>query len=301
MRNGLIAIIAALLIVGMPACMIHLPQPQSPSAPASPPTVRFFKADPSRIENGDVVKLQWDVLYADSIFIDNGVGAVPSRGSLEVTPYQATAFNLTATNADGSVASAVMVNVRPFIKVSSPVSSPSSAASLGPNGLPRLGSGEAYVFFKGAVMVGADDHFVVLRNNPAAHNPTWEELKLFLQNDRTDRCAYVPGKYTCGDFAETLHNNAEAAGIRAAILAIELKPPGLAQGVINHSLNAFQTTDRGIIYIDDTSSSQGFYADKEAHVIEGDDYVCVSIVSQPGQLQTWPSMGKVVAIDIFQW
>jgi hypothetical protein len=194
------------------------------------------------------------------------------------------------------------VNVRPFIRVSSPVSSPASTSGIPqPNGLPRLGQDEAYVFFRGAVMVGADDHFVVLRNNPAAHNPTWEELKLFLKSDQTDRHAYIPGKYTCGDFAETLHNNAEAAGIRAAIVAIELKPTGLAQGVINHSLDAFETTDRGIMYIDNTSSTQGFFADKEAHVVENDDYVCVSISPQPGQFQTWPSMGKTVAIDIFQW
>ncbi len=98
-----------------------------------------------------------------------------------------------------------------------------------------------------------------------------------------------------------LHNNAEAAGIRTAIVAVELKPAGLAEGVIYHSLTAFETTDHGMMYIDATSSAQGYYADKEVNVVVGDDYVPVSIFPQPGQMQTWPSMGKIVAIDIFQW
>jgi hypothetical protein len=55
------------------------------------------------------------------------------------------------------------------------------------------------------------------------------------------------------------------------------------------------------MYIDDTSSTQGFYADKEARVAVGEDYECVSLWQMSGQLQTWPSMGKIKAVDIFQW
>jgi hypothetical protein len=246
--------------------------------------------------------LRWEVKNADTVVIDNGIGVVPSTGSAEVKPYQLTAYNLTATNAGGCVASAVMVNVTPFVRVSSPASNlPSNSDSRIVNGLPRLAANESYVFFNGAVMVGADEHLIVLKNNPQAHNPTWDELKDFLKNDPTDRHSYLPGKFTCGDFAEMLHNNAESQGIRAAIIAIELLAPNVPGGVINHSLNAFETTDRGLVYIDDTSSTAGFFADKQSRLAVGDEYVCVSLVQQPGQLQTWPSMGKVKAIDIFQW
>ncbi len=53
----------------------------------------------------------------------------------------------------------------------------------------------------------------------------------------------------CGDFAEVLHNNAELFGIKAAWVALDFKEgPG-------HALNAFQTTDRGLVFIDSTGQS----------------------------------------------
>jgi hypothetical protein len=303
MKTLLFTLILACLIMAAPACYSRQPAVnQSDVVPAQQVRVVSFVATPSKIENGSVVRLQWDVSNADSVVIDNGIGEVPSKGSLEVRPYELTAYNLTAKNSGGSVASAVFVNVTPFIRVSSPASNlPESSDGKIIGGLPHLNANEEYVFFQGAVMVGADDHLIVLRNNPQAHNPTWDELKSFLKDDATDRHLYQPGRFTCGDFAEMLHNNAEAAGIRAAIVAIELISPSIPGGIINHSLDAFETTDRGLVYIDDTSSSSGFFADKQANVVVGEDYVCVSLVQMPGQLQTWPSMGKVKAVDIFQW
>lgn len=303
MKIQQIVLILASLFLTVPACSVQMPPTGlAGSVLAAEPAVVLFRADPSKIENGSVVRLHWEVRDADSVVIDNGIGAVPLTGSIEVKPYELTAYNLTAVNSRGSVASAVMVNVTPFVRVSSPVGNPAEAGEgKYIKGLPRLKVDESYVFFQGAVMVGADEHFIVLRNNPQARNPTWDELKAFLKNDPTDRHAYQAGIFTCGDFAEMLHNNAEAAGIKAAIVAIELIVANAPGGSINHSLNAFETADRGLVYIDDTASSAGFFADKQAEVEVGKDYVCVSLMAQPGQLQTWPSMGKVKVIDIFQW
>jgi hypothetical protein len=77
----------------------------------------------------------------------------------------------------------------------------------------------------------------------------------FIMCDETDTYEYLEVSYspefkrayTCADFAEDVHNNAEAAGIRAAWVAIELE--GQGEG---HVCNAFETTDRGLIYIDCT-------------------------------------------------
>lgn len=296
-----LAVIAAALLLS--ACT----SPARQDVPATDTTITqpeivSFSVTPSKVESGSKVTLNWEVNNAETVFIDRGIGFVSAKGSLEVTPRELTSYNLTAGKSGVSVTSAVIVNVIPFVRVASPVNVQEEL----PNGvtsytLPRLNANESYAFYNGAVMVGADDHFIVLRNNPNAHNPTWAELKAFLEADVTDRRAYIPGKYTCGDFAETLHNNAEAAGIRAAIVAIELQSPTMAGAIINHSLNAFETTDRGIIFIDDTSSSSGYYADKIANMRVGEEYICVSISTQKGQLSTWPSMGKVLAVDIFQW
>ncbi|RPJ54607.1 MAG: hypothetical protein EHM12_13625, partial [Dehalococcoidia bacterium] len=70
----------------------------------SPPQILVFSADSNKIENGSMVTLQWDVNNADSVFIDNGVGFVASKGSRQVKPYELTAYNLTAQNASGDVA-----------------------------------------------------------------------------------------------------------------------------------------------------------------------------------------------------
>lgn len=287
----------------LPACSMQMPS-ASPNGiiQTSEPFVVLFRADPSKIENGAVVRLHWEVINADRVMIDNGIGAVPVKGSMEVKPHELTAYNLTATNVGGSVASAVMVNVTPFVRVASPAFNPlDMQQDTLVSGLPHLQQEESYVFFQGAVMVGADEHLIVLRNNTQARNPTWEELKAFLRADSTDRHAYQPGIFTCGDFAEMLHNNAEAAGIRAAIVAVKLEAANVPGGSMNHSLNAFETTDRGLIYVDATSSTAGFFADKLTDLIVGKEYICVSLDIQPGQLQTWPSMGIIKAIDIFQW
>jgi hypothetical protein len=297
-----IIILTAILALST-ACAAEVPDAQlvQPVAPEVP-EIASFSVTPSKVENGSSTLLQWIVRNADSIVLDNGIGKVDSMGSLKVKPHDLTTYNLTARNAAGETTNAVIVNVIPFVRVTSPANTQAqSRGGIPSSSLPRLNANESYVFFNQAVMVGADDHFIVLRNNAAAHNPTWAELKAFLEADNTDRHAYIPGKYTCGDFAETLHNNAEAAGLKAAIVAIELKSPTMAGAIINHSLDAFDTTDRGIMYIDDTSSTAGYYADKLASLKIGDDYICTSIFPQPGQFQTWPSMGKVLAIDIFQW
>jgi ABC-type transporter Mla subunit MlaD len=91
---------------------------------------------------------------------------------------------------------------------------------------------------------------IILINKSTAKNPTWEELLDFLQEDKTDKKLYVTGVYECGNFAKDLHNNAEAKGIRTAFVAIQF------YNEISHAINAFKTTDKGLVYIDDTADSE---------------------------------------------
>ena len=112
------------------------------------------------------------------------------------------------------------------------------------------------VVVEGAIVCGGDWHQITLVDNADAVNPTYDQLLSFLKMDMTDKHPYTSGSYICADFAETLHNNAEKAGIRAAYVSVN----------INHALNAFETTDKGVIYIDDGG------LDTIAHVIIGDKY-----------------------------
>jgi len=88
-----------------------------------------------------------------------------------------------------------------------------------------------------------------LINNPGAENPTWAELKSFLVNDKTEQHEYILDEYDCSQFSRDLHNRAEAAGIRAAEVQISL-----VGEAVGHALNAFLTTDYGLVYVDCTEA-----------------------------------------------
>lgn len=123
----------------------------------------------------------------------------------------------------------------------------------------------------------------LLNNFGKTHNPTWEELKSFLRADGTDEHSYYYATFICGDFAEMLHNNAEKVGIRAALVVVSF------YNDIPHALNAFYTTDKGLVYVDCTgydlgnvypkwdSRSEIDNWDKIAYVAEGEEYGCISL------------------------
>ncbi len=98
-----------------------------------------------------------------------------------------------------------------------------------------------------------------LGNNPDAINISWSQLKDFLIGDRTDNNLYIEDVYMCGEFAETLHNSAENSGIKAAWVAIQFEDDSMP-----HALNAFVTTDRGLVFIDATGTELG--TDRPKHM-----------------------------------
>ena len=96
--------------------------------------------------------------------------------------------------------------------------------------------------------VGGDGHEIYLQNNPNATNPTYDELIIFLKNDKTDLIQYTDN-FVCADFAERVHNNAEESGIRAAWVSLDFDNDN--EG---HALNAFHTVDNGLVFTDSTGS-----------------------------------------------
>jgi hypothetical protein len=80
---------------------------------ASKPTIVRFGASPTHINQGQSSLLSWTTTGAQTVTIDNGVGAVPVNGSKSVSPATSTTYTLTATGADGvtTVTAAVTVTV----------------------------------------------------------------------------------------------------------------------------------------------------------------------------------------------
>ncbi|HEY3426563.1 MAG TPA: hypothetical protein VGL27_17340 [Negativicutes bacterium] len=92
---------------------------------------------------------------------------------------------------------------------------------------------------------GADGHTISFAHNSSAVNPTYEQVISFLKSDTTDQIPYDLNKFTCGDYAEHVQHNAEATGYRCGWVFIELDNG-------NHACNAFDTMDRGIVFVDST-------------------------------------------------
>jgi len=77
-------------------------------------------------------------------------------------------------------------------------------------------------------------------------NPTWSELIQFIEEDSTDTLVYSAGTFDCEGFAITLRDRASRYGFRCAYVTIDSTD---RQG---HALNAFETTDKGVVYVDVT-------------------------------------------------
>jgi hypothetical protein len=88
----------------------------------------------------------------------------------------------------------------------------------------------------------------VLMENSSAHNPSYKELLNFLNNDNTVKSKYVSPNFTCADFAQEMQNHAESQGIRCGFAGISF-----LDSKYGHAMAVFDTTDRGLLYVDTTS------------------------------------------------
>jgi hypothetical protein len=110
---------------------------------------------------------------------------------------------------------------------------------------------------------GGNGEPIRLSENAQASDVSWEQVKEFVMNDDTNAHLYVTDSFVCADFAALLHNRAEAAGIKTAYVSIDF-----AEGPA-HALNAFNTTDRGLVYVDCTGP--GFQSPTLSDSLDGQD------------------------------
>jgi len=78
-------------------------------------------------------------------------------------------------------------------------------------------------------------------------DPTYEEAVSFLERDKTSDNEYNNddyGVYVCSHFARDVCNNAEAEGLRCAIVHL-VYPDGMG-----HAIIAFDTIDEGLVYFE---------------------------------------------------
>lgn len=92
---------------------IVTPEPvENPDAPKGPlPDIKYFKASTPVIPAGQATELSWEVIGADEVNIDNGIGTVSNSGRKSISPSETTRYTITATNKAGKSTKSVIVTV----------------------------------------------------------------------------------------------------------------------------------------------------------------------------------------------
>jgi hypothetical protein len=78
-------------------------------------------------------------------------------------------------------------------------------------------------------------------------DPTYREAVAFLKEDKTSDNEYDDsdyGIYVCSHFSRDVCNNAEAEGLRCAIVHL------VFPGTVGHAIVAFDTIDEGLVYFE---------------------------------------------------
>jgi hypothetical protein len=105
------------------------------------------------------------------------------------------------------------------------------------------GKADAVVITSPASQEIASENTTSVNQTEELRNPTFKEMKEFILKDTTSQKPFITNKYECRHFATDVNNNADAAGLRCAF-ALLCYTNG------QHAVVAFETTDRGLIFIE---------------------------------------------------
>lgn len=143
----------------------------------------------------------------------------------------------------------------------------------------------SYITYYGEVVTGADGKPISLNDSGEAHNPSWGELWDFLKGDPTDTVPYNQDVFLPQNYAERVHNNAEANKIRCGVVILKLSSGPMY-------CNAFDTTDQGVVYIDCIGTPAGEPADKRVWIGRGEKYDPQGLFDAN---TSWDSRGRIIA------
>jgi len=121
-------------------------------------------------------------------------------------------------------------------------------------------------------------------------DPTYKEAVVFLKRDKTSDNEYNDdeyGIYVCSHFSRDVCNNAEAEGLRCAIVHL------VFPGQTGHAIVAFDTVDEGLVYFDAIT-------DEKANPVVGERYYkCIE--TRPGYYYEKPEYDDTIMDILVTW
>ena len=105
---ALVVMLGAVMMLGACKKKAAPPPPPPPPPPASP--TASISVDPNSIQTGQSATLSWQTTNATDVSID-GIGAVQSSGSQQVSPTDSTTYHLTAKGAGGTTDATTRITV----------------------------------------------------------------------------------------------------------------------------------------------------------------------------------------------
>ncbi|HEY0797120.1 MAG TPA: OmpA family protein [Acidisarcina sp.] len=110
--RAFVPVVAVLAILSTEGCKKKTSAPMPPSAPTitGPAPTAQLTANPTVVNPGDQVTLNWHTTDATDVTIE-GIGAVPTSGTRSVTPAESTSYQLTARGDGGTADASVRVTV----------------------------------------------------------------------------------------------------------------------------------------------------------------------------------------------
>lgn len=122
----------------------------------------------------------------------------------------------------------------------------------------EYGIGEVHVLGTGTQSLNSiqSDSFVIgvgvdIVNSPHAVNVGFQEVLDFIEFDETDENEYERDGFNCVNFSKMLHDNAEEFGIKAGVIIVMFE-----DNHSGHAFNVFNTTDKGLVFIDSCSGDR---------------------------------------------
>jgi len=153
-----------MLFLSVSGCKKKVPPPppppppvtnNNPPPPSQPrPVIAAFTAEPSTIEKGQSSTLSWSITGATDMSINNGIGAIQSRGQRQVFPAATTTYTLTANGPGGADTRSVTVTVS---TAPPPLSTPSNPSLNGAEMLQREAQDAFFDYDKSDIRADARD------------------------------------------------------------------------------------------------------------------------------------------------